>query len=774
MTEPARPDGQWPPKSPPPQGGAYGPPPPQGGGFGPPPDAFGPPPEPPYAPPQGTPYPPPQHSPYGPPPGSPYWPPPPPPPAPGPHGGARRLLPSGRRGRFLLFGGVGALILALVAGLLLWNDTSGSEEPQAKRKSLPKLNLAPFRQAVDNLLLAPGLRYEESSPADTTKRDITVTASGSRFGTMGHGQKSLDREILNVGGKTFTRWRVDPAPDKDAKPGKEAPGTWDAGYGSGADSAKEVVEHRPSPAALATELSRALDALAGTPAPSESARSPRTVHGTPALAVDTSAGRLLITEKKPHRVLRLEPYAPSRLTEPTPSGAAGRVSLTTAKDSPEVTDGPLEGSDSQGMDLAPVTGDAVDPMLDTLEKRTKELNNATDSGISLTLSGSGSVKCGSGGCTAGQSFTGQITTSAKSRLVDGKVTAVMSATFTIDGRSAGGCTSQQGTFAVTGTSVSGNLSCSNPGAGPTFASIEAQKKAEARARSRANGGRPVQYRIPYTSNTLITARALATVEVKRLVDRVKQERNSANCARPHSFPTGTRVLLADGTRRPIEDIRPGDRVTATDPVRGITAARPVTQVFTTDGDKDFTRITVATDRGSATLTATDNHPFWLADARQWKKAGDLRPGNMLRSAKGTPLRVTAVLDQRVRQRTYDLSVGGIHTYYVLTKTAAVLVHNNGNCNPITRQQSDDIAKYLGYRNTGKKSAGGSPIWEHKKPGRTLPRYITWDRTGHKGGIFKGANFKNPFQSTKDSARDGTYDLDVGPNGEIRGLRWIAK
>ncbi|MGO4759746.1 toxin C-terminal domain-containing protein, partial [Streptomyces sp. 2MCAF27] len=62
----------------------------------------------------------------------------------------------------------------------------------------------------------------------------------------------------------------------------------------------------------------------------------------------------------------------------------------------------------------------------------------------------------------------------------------------------------------------------------------------------------------------------------------------------------------------------------------------------------------------------------------------------------------------------------------------------------------------------------------KKPGRTLPRYITWDRTGHKGGIFKGANFKNPFQSTKDSARDGTYDLDVGPNGEIRGLKWIAK
>ncbi|WP_431913202.1 DUF6531 domain-containing protein [Micromonospora carbonacea] len=97
-----------------------------------------------------------------------------------------------------------------------------------------------------------------------------------------------------------------------------------------------------------------------------------------------------------------------------------------------------------------------------------------------------------------------------------------------------------------------------------------------------------------------------------------------------------------------------------------------------------------------------------------------------------------------------------------------------NCNPVTRQQADDIATYLGYTKTNKRSAGGAHIWENKKAPSGEPRYVTWDRTGHNGGIYKGANFRNPFQSTKDSARDGTYDLDVSEAGDVLGLKWVAK
>lgn len=76
---------------------------------------------------------------------------------------------------------------------------------------------------------------------------------------------------------------------------------------------------------------------------------------------------------------------------------------------------------------------------------------------------------------------------------------------------------------------------------------------------------------------------------------------------------------------------------------------------------------------------------------------------------------------------------------------------------------------------GKRSAGGAPVWENKKATGGQSRYLTYERTGHnKQAVFKGADFRNPFQSTKDSARDGTHGLDVSPDGKVLGLKWRAK
>ncbi|MGW1185175.1 hypothetical protein ACWD7Y_14515 [Streptomyces drozdowiczii] len=421
------------------------------------------------------------------------------------------------------------LVAGLVAGLLVWHGDPGAKEPVAKR------DLRPFRQAVAALADSPGLRYQDSGTAPM-RRDVTVTASGSRFGTVDYGSTELAQEVLHIGGRTFTRQQ---GADSGTGSDEGASDKW-AAEDDDAGVTTEMVEHMPAPPDLATQLSKALDKLEGTPAPTGSAQPPA-VHGTPALAVDTSAGRLLVTAKKPHRVLRLESYGPAGsagASDGSAQSASLRSRTVTAQgdeededssESPEVTDGPLEGGDSEGLDLAPVAENAVDPMFDTLEKQTKELKNATDSGITLALSSGGTVKCSSGGCTAKNSFAGTITTSAKSRLVSGKVTAVMTASFSIDGKAAGRCTSPQSSFSVSGTTVSGSLSCSDPGAGPTFASVETQKKNEARARSRASGGRMVQYRIPYRADTLINAYALATTEVEKLVDKVRQERDDVGC-----------------------------------------------------------------------------------------------------------------------------------------------------------------------------------------------------------------------------------------------------
>jgi hypothetical protein len=113
----------------------------------------------------------------------------------------------------------------------------------------------------------------------------------------------------------------------------------------------------------------------------------------------------------------------------------------------------------------------------------------------------------------------------------------------------------------------------------------------------------------------------------------------------------------------------------------------VTNTFTTEGDKDFTLLTVATEQGPATVTATDNHPFWLADDQRWKNAGDLRVGDELHTPNGASVVVTAVRDQQGKQRTFDLTVSRVHTYYVLAGQTPVLVHNSGGCLPALRDWS---------------------------------------------------------------------------------------
>lgn len=501
---------------------------------------FGPPLSGPWGAGQGVPVPPPGA--FGPPGGAPPLPPYPPGP---PGGGQGPRRPAGRRAVLILTGVVGFLVLALVAGAVLLgggDPRRSAADGKREAKADPRL-LAPYRLALADLVTVPGLRYKDDSPGGLMEREVTVTSAGSRFGSTGFGREELDREFLSVGGKTFVRWRLDPA----AKNGEKKPSRWDAGAGRDEGITDELAEHRPAPPELAASLLQALADLETDPGSDGYASQRRDVDGVPAQALETAAGRLVITAHEPFRLLRLEPPADSASGGARASAVRAVWHVVTAGARAE-GDGPFDGKDTSALDLEPVTPEEAPAMYDTLEKQTKALSQAGDSGISLSLRGDGSVSCSSGGCTARGNFSGQITADARSRLTGGQVTAVMTSSFTIDGRSGGSCTSPAATFPVSGSGVSGSLSCSNPGAGGTFASVEGQKKAEARARSRANGGRPVQYTIPLRANSLITARALATVEVKRLVQKVGKERKGAGpCSATRDFRSG--FLAPDASPR---------------------------------------------------------------------------------------------------------------------------------------------------------------------------------------------------------------------------------
>ncbi|MEE4494958.1 RHS repeat-associated core domain-containing protein [Streptomyces sp. BE230] len=112
----------------------------------------------------------------------------------------------------------------------------------------------------------------------------------------------------------------------------------------------------------------------------------------------------------------------------------------------------------------------------------------------------------------------------------------------------------------------------------------------------------------------------------------------------NSFTPDTPVLMADGTHKPIKDIKIGDKVQAADPETGAAGTRTVTALIKGQGEEQLVDLVVDTDGSNGTktgnITATDGHPFWVPDLHQWVQAGDLQPGQWLQTSAGTWVQIT--------------------------------------------------------------------------------------------------------------------------------------
>lgn len=161
---------------------------------------------------------------------------------------------------------------------------------------------------------------------------------------------------------------------------------------------------------------------------------------------------------------------------------------------------------------------------------------------------------------------------------------------------------------------------------------------------------------------------------------------SSGCGAPNSFTPDTPVTMADGTHKRIADVELGDQVLAGDPETGVTEARPVTGLITGEGDKKLVDVSVDADgdrEADGTVTATDGHPFWVVLPVQvgakgdWKTAGELREGDLLRTGSGTYAQITSVGYRDAAERVHNLRVDGLHTYFVSAGGTDLLVHNTG-------------------------------------------------------------------------------------------------
>ncbi|QES46916.1 Rhs family-like protein [Streptomyces venezuelae] len=160
------------------------------------------------------------------------------------------------------------------------------------------------------------------------------------------------------------------------------------------------------------------------------------------------------------------------------------------------------------------------------------------------------------------------------------------------------------------------------------------------------------------------------------------ETSSGATCRVNSFTPDTKVVMADGSAKAIKDLKPGDKVKATDPESGKTENKEVAATIIGKGSKNLVEVTIDADGAQgtakpATITATDGHPFWAPELRRWIKATDLNPGTWLETGAGTRTQVTAVKRWTAQATVHNLTVADIHTYYVIAESTPVLVHNCG-------------------------------------------------------------------------------------------------
>lgn len=160
-------------------------------------------------------------------------------------------------------------------------------------------------------------------------------------------------------------------------------------------------------------------------------------------------------------------------------------------------------------------------------------------------------------------------------------------------------------------------------------------------------------------------------DVADIADAARDADRAVNAA--CSFSGDTEVLMADGSTKPIKDVHVGEQIEATDPETGETGGRTVAAVW---HHPDVVLDLVTED--DATVTTTEDHPFWNATDHEWQQARQLDAGDEFHTAKPGLARVKGLdLGTAHVAIAYNFTVKGIHTYYVLIAGQSVLVHNGG-------------------------------------------------------------------------------------------------
>ena len=161
------------------------------------------------------------------------------------------------------------------------------------------------------------------------------------------------------------------------------------------------------------------------------------------------------------------------------------------------------------------------------------------------------------------------------------------------------------------------------------------------------------------------------------------------------FVSGTMVATSTGNI-PIESIKPGDMVWATNPDSGETELKQVVRTFVRESD-ELVHVFVKGDE----IVCTNEHPFY-SPVKGWTAACDLRAGDVLVTVNGEYVVVEFIQHELLESPVlvYNFEVEDFHTYYV--GTSVVLVHNSCNHGSSWRKERE---RY--WKETGKSAIEGN-------------------------------------------------------------------
>ena len=138
------------------------------------------------------------------------------------------------------------------------------------------------------------------------------------------------------------------------------------------------------------------------------------------------------------------------------------------------------------------------------------------------------------------------------------------------------------------------------------------------------------------------------------------------------FVAGTPILMADGTKKPIEEIQPGDLVLAADHLNPEESPAPARVVRTFDnGLKDVVRLKF---EGDEEIVCTPSHRIYVS-GRGWVCAEDLQIGDLCVSAEYEKVAFVERETLSEKARVLNFEVEGRHTYFVGC-SRNLLVHND--------------------------------------------------------------------------------------------------